>query len=177
MMPKFQIGDTVWYATYDSSNSSVVCPDCGGTGQMTVEMFDQTRHSIQCEGCKSGYEAPTGRIKTYDRRPSAVRRTITGMRIDANKVEYSFCDHYIAEEDRIFATEAEALARAEGIAAEATREETARIQNKTKQSKSWSWHVHYHRRAIRDAEKAIAHHTAMLNVARVKAKEPAEAPR
>lgn len=171
MQPKFQIGDDVWFAKFENTEASIVCPDCGGTKHVTVEMFDGTRHTLNCEGCKVGFEGPRGRLKTWERKPVALPVRVSSVSIEADKIEYRVNGGWIADEDRLFLTKEEAMVRADEVAAEATREESERLQRKLKADRTWAWHVHYHRRAVRQAEKDLAYHTSKLNVARAKAKE------
>ena len=171
MSAKYGIGDEVWWACFESEPDYVTCPDCGGTGQITCLLFDGSQVSIDCEGCKNGYLGPQGRLKVYARKPTARRRTITRMEIDAGKVEYGVTDGYRVLEEDLFQNESDALARAAVKAAAAEGEERDRIARKEKDTRSWSWNVHYHRRAIREAERQIVYHTSKLNVAKLKAKE------
>ncbi len=170
---KYQIGDQVWWACFETERDYVTCPDCGGTGQITCLLFDATQVSVDCAGCTNGYLGPQGRLKVYARKPTARLRTITRMEIDAGKIEYGVTDGYRVVEEDLFQNESDALERAAEKAAAAEAEERDRIARKEKDTRSWSWNVHYHRRAIRDAEKQIAYHTSKLNVAKLKAKEPA----
>lgn len=174
MTPKFQIGQKVWRAIYDSQESSVECPDCAGTARIRCLLPDDTMVSIECEGCKLGFNPPTGRVMTYDRTPRAELGEIFGLEIYANKIEYRVRPSWIVAEEFLFDNEADALAKAARMVEDVARKELARIQSKEKPTKSWSWHVHYHRSCIRRAEKDIAYHTAKLNAARAKAKEPVE---
>lgn len=169
--PKYNIGDEVWWASFESEPGYVTCPECGGTGQITCLLFDDTRVSVDCAGCTRGYLGPQGRLQVYARKPRAKLCTINRMEIDAGKIEYGITDSYCVDETDLFPSEAEALVRAEEKAANAEAEELARIARKEKDTRSWSWHVHYHRRSIREAERQIAYHTSKLNVAKLKAKD------
>ena len=175
---KYKIADVCWCSSWLSSEAYITCPDCGGTGQITCVLFDGTSLSVGCEGCRRGYDAPTGKVRVYERMPRAKRVEIIGIDVSASKVEYRTPDSYIVQPDDLFDTEEEAVARAAAQAAEADRAERERVLSKEKPTKSWSWHVHYHRNCIRRAQKEIEYHTARLSVARVKAKpsqsEPAE---
>ena len=172
MQPKYQIGDEVWFAKFESAEASIVCPDCGGTKYVTMEMFDGARHTLDCEGCKVGFEGPRGRITTWQRKPVAEPVRVSSVSIEADKIEYRVNGGWIAAEDRLFLTKEEAMVRADEVAADAMREEGERLQRKAKADRSWAWHVHYHRRCVRQAEKDIAYHTSKLAVARTKSKEP-----
>jgi rubredoxin len=168
---KYKVGDSVWRAAFEPTTTYMTCPDCGGEARIRVILHDGTELSIECEGCRHGYDPADGRIKVHDRAPRAILSVVYGMEIDGDKVEYHVENSYRTAEDRLFDSEVEALECAREMAADADREERARYLQKEKPTKTWAWHVTYHRRAIREAERQIAYHTRQLNVARVKAKE------
>ena len=173
--PRFHIGQELWFAKFESSVADyVTCPECGGTGQITCILFDDTRLSVECRGCQRGYEAPTGTVVVYRPVAGASWIAISGIEIDSGKVEYRATignSTYTAQEADLFLTKEDALSRSEEKKAEYEREQLDRIARKEKDGKSWSWHVHYHRDCIRRAERDIAYHTSKLDVAKVKAKE------
>jgi hypothetical protein len=168
---KYQIGQQVWRASFDISESYVTCPDCAGSGIARVMLPDDTIVSIECEGCRRGYYPPTGRISTHGRKPTARPTSITGLEMRGGKTEWQTVDSYRVDEEDLFDNEEDAFARATQIAAEHDRQERERINHKEKPLKSWAWHARYHKKCIQDAEKQIAWHTAKLAVARVKIKE------
>ncbi len=172
---KYEIGQEVWRASFDSADAYVVCPDCGGTARVRVMLPDDTIVSIECEGCRHGYSGSDGRIHVYDRRPVARLVNILGLEMRDGKTEWQTSDSYRVGEEDLFDTEVEAMTRARAIAADHDREERDRVNRKEKPLKSWAWHAHYHRSCIKEAERQIAYHTARLNVAKVKAKEKADA--
>lgn len=168
---KYEIGQQVWRATFDSREAFVVCPDCAGTGRLRVMFADDTVVSIECAACGPGYNPPTGRIKVYDRQPAARLTTITGVEISAGKTEWRTSDSYIVQDEDLFDNEADCLVRAQAIATEYDRAERERVNKKEKDTKTWGWNAHYHRREIKDAQRRIEYHTAKLAVASLKAKE------
>lgn len=173
MVSRFNIGDQAWFATFDAEPAWVECPDCGGTGRIRCLLPDDSMVSIECECCRRGYEGPLGKLQVYVRTPRARFVTITGVEMQGEKVEWRTDSFWCAEDDRLFAAEADAFAKAKAIADDMDRLERERIQAKEKDTKSWAWNVHYHRREIREAEKRIAYHRSKLAVASLKAKEPA----
>ena len=170
MIPKYAIGQEVWLATFDSEETSIECPDCGGTGRLRVTFHDETTVSIECRNCACGYDPPTGRVRCYDRKPKAPLVTISGVEISDRGVEYR-SRHYILEEGRMFLTEDEALRAAERLAADEDRGERERILRKEKDTRTWAWNASYHRNEIKRAKQSIAYHESKLAVASVKAKE------
>ena len=85
---KYDIGQEVYHATWDTREVYVTCPDCGGTGRLRVTFHDDTQVSIECRACQSGYEPPTGRIRVYARTARATLCTITGCEVDGAHVEW-----------------------------------------------------------------------------------------
>lgn len=173
---KYQIGQPIWRASWGAVTDYVTCPDCGGEGRIRVLLHDDTMVSIECEGCRRGYERPDGKIRVYTRQPMAILSTITGVEIRDGKTEWQTQDSYRTSEHNLFEDEASCLARAQEMAAEHDLEERDRINKKEKNTRSWSWNAHYHRREIRDAERRIEYHKSKLAVASVKAKQDNSAP-
>ncbi len=174
--PKYNIGDSLYCASFDSMDNYIVCPECGGTKILKVILWDGTEYIIDCRGCAGGYDPPTGYIKTYKRTPKVEIVTISGMEINRNKpVEYriqlSSCNYQILKEDELFVLKEDAEARAVVKAKEFEERELSEIEQKEKPTRSWAWHVHYHRKQIRDAEKTIARATDQLNAAKRHVKE------
>lgn len=170
-MLKYEIGQEVWVAAFEPRETSVTCPDCGGTGRLRVMFADDSIVSIDCAACGPGYNPPTGRIRVSDRRPVATRTTITGVEISDGKTEWRTGESYRVQEHNLFDNEADCLVRAREFAAEHDREERERVNRKEKDTKSWGWHAVYHRREIKSAERKIEYHTKKLAVASLKAKE------
>lgn len=166
---RFEIGQEVWVASFESEAEYLTCPDCGGTKHIRCVLFDGSEVAIPCEGCRRGYEPPDGTVRVYRRRANAIPATVTGVEIYEGVAEWRTTHTYAKDED-VFATRDKALARAEVKAADADREERGRVLTKEKPTKSWAWHVHYHRKSIRDAEKNIAYHQSRLDYARTQAK-------
>ena len=175
LTPKFNLGDNVFRATWDSEPAYITCPDCGGTKFVTVRLWDGTEHTLDCDGCKKGYYPPSGTVLYYKRTPAAKSCIITGISIEAkdNKIEYT-CEGeytYRCDQSDLFRDQAICLKYAEKKAKEAEEREKENELKKVKAHRNWSWHVHYYRRQIRDAKKTIERAEAALSVARVKAKE------
>lgn len=82
---RFEIGQSVWWASFEPEEEQYPCPDCGGTGRLRVLMHDDTMVSIECDTCKRGYEGPKGYLTVYRRRPRAVNTVILGLETSAGK--------------------------------------------------------------------------------------------
>ena len=171
MIPKFQIGDTVWRPTFEASAAWVQCPDCCGEGRLRVIMGDETIVSIDCDNCKRGYDGPQGVLKVYNRRPYAECEAIMGIRMEGAGINYQTNGTYTASESSLFVNEADALKAADVLADTFCQEERERILRKEKDTRSWAWNATYHRREIKSAQERIAYHSSKLAVASLKAKE------
>lgn len=168
---RFEIGQTVWRATFEAQETTVECPDCHGTARLRVMFADDSIVSIPCTNCARGFYDPTGRVTVYDRTANATRDTITGVSISEGKCEWRTAQSYICQDDDVFATEEEALARAAVKAAEYDAEERAKVFRKEKDTRTWSWNASYHRREIKECQRRIEHHTAKLNAANLRARK------
>ena len=172
---KFTLGDIVYWGSFEATQTSVGCPDCGGTGRLRVTFHDETTVAIECTRCARGYDPPIGRITCYDRCGVTKRGEVVGLDADRGEVEYrirSAGGTYIVREAQARATEAEASVDAVRLATEADAEERRAIATKEKDTRSWAWNASYHRGCIKRAERDLTYHRAKLAVAAVKAKEP-----
>jgi hypothetical protein len=169
---KYEIGQQVYHATWDTRTAHVVCPDCGGTGRLRVTFHDDTQVSIDCRNCSSGYDKPSGQVQIYERQARANLSTITGCEVDGTKVEWRLDTHYRVSEDELFDLYVPCLEYAKAKAAAADKAELEKVNTKQKDTRTWAWNASYHRKCIKDAQKALDYHTAKLNVAALKAKEP-----
>lgn len=170
---KYNIGDRVYYATFNSHVGVYVeCPDCGGTGRIRCILHDETTVSINCGNCSQGYDPPTGRILIYDNKPDVENVTISGVEVEVGKLpEYKTTDHWYLKEDRLFSSKEDATAKALELHEAYKQAQRDKVLTKEKDKKSWAWNASYHRGIIRRAEKDIVYHTAKLNVANLKKKE------
>ncbi len=167
---KYQIGQQVWRAGWRAFENHVGCPDCGGTGRIRVTFHDETQVSIDCQRCGPGYNPPTGYVVVHDRKAMAISTIITGVEIVDTSINWRTADCYMTEDENLFDNEADCLARAAVMAAEADAQEREKIQKKEADTRTWAWNASYHRREIKEALKKIEYHTAKLNVAAIKAK-------
>lgn len=178
MKPKYTIGDRVYLAIWDQEKVWTTCQECGGTKHLRVILWDGTEHAIECQGCRSGYLGALGQVSHYERKPKAELCEIIGVEIqnyrEPARISYKLsfgANCYNIDDDRLFDNSEEALKKASRVCEEENKIERDRIHCKVKDHRSWSWHMHYHRRAIRDAERNLKYHTEALGVAKLKSKE------
>lgn len=174
---RYKVGDKIWVGEFSSMAPVYeTCPDCGGTGRLRVTFHDEAQVSIECQNCAAGYDPPTGRVIVYKQVASARHAAISGLEVDGDKVRWHVDSHSgsyrIIDDDKAFDTEAEAVAWAQCRSAEYEQEQRDRIFKKEKDTRKWAWNASYHRNCIKRAQKDLEYHTAKLNVAKVKAKEP-----
>ena len=172
---ELKIDDQCFYATFSSHKKVwIECPECLGSGRLRVILGDDSEVSIACLCCKDGYSESHGKISSRVTAAEVWPVVIRGMEINEGKSTiYKFFHsggHYHAKEDRLFIDEAEAIACGEKLAADHALELERQIGQKAEANKNWAWHVKYHRRSIRDGEKALEYHRAALAVADKKAK-------
>lgn len=168
---KYEIGQQVWYAGWQSTPARIVCPDCAGEGRIRVLLPDESMVSVDCVACQRGFERPSGYLECYDRHAVATLTTILGVEMDGGKTEWKTGEGYRTSEADLFDNEVDAYAAAKVKAEEADREERERIGKKHKDTRSWAWNAHYHRKCIKEAQRQIEYHTSKLAVASLKAKE------
>lgn len=165
---RFEVGDTAWWAQPHSEETSIECPDCGGTGRLRVILHDDEEVSVACANCSWGYHPPTGRIKCYDRTPHAEVITIQGFEFREGKIKWQTDKSYIIDDDNLFEDKADAVKACATIAEERDKAERDKILTKEKDHRSWAWNASYHRSEIKGHNRQIEYHTACLNVANLK---------
>lgn len=174
---RYEIGQSIWISEFSPlAPTHVTCPDCGGTGRLRVTFHDDTQVSIECRNCASGYDPPTGRVIVYQNAAKARQAVVSGLEVHGGKTRWHVdasggCYRTVDDEDA-FDTQEAALTQAEQKAATYAREQNDRVSAKEKDTRTWAWNASYHRRRIKDAQHEIEYHTAKLNVAAIKAKEP-----
>lgn len=171
----YKIGDKVWYASRGSTQEKVVCPECFGKKYLTVILGDDSKVTIDCAGCASGYDPPKGYITHYKQHASVSEVIIDEIQINRSHTEYKIyrengC-HSIAKDGDVFSSKKEAEIRAKKLVEEWNKEQIGKIHRKEKNSRTWSWHVHYYRKQIREAEKKIKYAKERLDAARVRARQ------
>lgn len=174
----FNIGDIVYQSEYGRQEHFITCPDCIGSKRVKVILGDGTEISIECGGCDpGGYEPSRGVIRQYRYEAKAMRRTVTGLQINAAGVEYQLDGTSggwrCGTPETVFATEAEAVAAGEAKKAEAEAEENRRYLAKTKNEKSWAWNASYHTRCAKRAEADLEYHRGKAIVCKAHVKEVA----
>jgi len=166
----YNIGDKIWYAGRKSTEETVVCPECFGKKYLTVILGDDSRVTIDCAGCASGYGPPKGYVTYYKQYIDISPIVIDRVEINREYVEYGFnktdCSCRIAKDTDLFDTREEAEIRAKELAEEWNQEQLDMIHRKEKNNRSWSWHVHYYRKEIREAEKTIERAREKLDAAK-----------
>lgn len=171
---RFQIGDKVWVARFESmAPDYVTCPDCGGTGRLRVTFHDETQVSIECRNCSAGYDPPSGQVIVYRQKVTARLATITGVEINGPVTTWRTDDYYLHDDTSVFTDEATALEHGKHQQADYQREQRDKIATKEKDSRTWAWNASYHRGCIKRAQKDIEYHSAKLAVAAIKAKDKA----
>ena len=145
-VPRFGIGDRVWLAAYSTVDVQATCPICFGKLFVTLILGDDSKVRLPCDYCGKGYEFPRGHITERHARPLALERTIDSVTVSADRVEYgSACSTMPA--DNVHATEAEALAAAEEIAAKEQADRERSVEwGKHDAKKTFSWNAGYHMR-------------------------------
>lgn len=180
MTPKFNIGDLVYCAGWRSKPEYVTCPDCGGTGELTVVLYNEERLTIACRNCERGYSGSQGRVEYYHLEPEVRTGAVMGITVDGGPIEdpieyrVQACDgksgYSMYLESRVFATEQEALAKAVELTVLETEKNRKRaLESKERDGSSWAWEVNYHRKQIRDAEKQIERSRVKLGYAKQQA--------
>lgn len=165
------VGEYAWVAQAKGKRKEITCPDCFGTGQLDVLLRNGEQLSIECRGCSSGYEPPSGKIELWEYDPSVEYHKITGFETNLGQENEYRVGHFIYPESLVFMDRAAAETQAMIYAKEATKKQEDRILRKEKDTRTWAWNASYHRAQIRKAQSDLEYHTKKLNAAKLHVKE------
>jgi hypothetical protein len=172
----FNVGDVVWVARYGMHEKWITCPICFGKKRVTLILGNEDHVSLPCSYCAPGYEPPQGMVKEYSTEKQVGATVITGRDIRENngtaEVSYHTHEGYCHGPDIVFATEAEAVVKADALCAEETRRrETLAVYLKEKEQKSFSWNAGYHLRTAKKMRADILYHERMAVLCKQRSKE------
>ena len=174
-MPKYKVGDTVWYAKCRWESVSKTCPTCYGKTRVTLILGNGDSVILPCHGCAPGFQYSTGKIQEYEYVVEAMPVTITGMRVEikgeAEKVDYTSSFYSYPEED-LFPTEQEAAEKAKEKKAQLDEDQSKRAESiKKNVRKSFSWNAHYHLSEAKKNRKQAEYHDKMAVICKARTKE------
>jgi hypothetical protein len=172
----YKLNDTPWHASFESTKKTMTCPECQGQKYLTVILGDGSRVTIDCAGCASGYDLPTGYVSYWEHSPIAKQVRICKVEITSEEIEYGYdgtaSSHSRGKDTEFFDTKAEAEARAQEMAEEWNKEQEEKLLSKKEfNHRTWAWHVHYYRNKIRRAKEEIERAERQLDAAKKHVKE------
>lgn len=130
---KYSIGDAVFLASTTTERKQHPCPDCKGTRRWKAFSPAGGEYSFTCPRCSGSYRANSDMSLDYSSSVPSVRRlTIGSVRHDSNersgRSQTTYMCHEtgvgsgsVYDEDRLFETEAAAMAAATLMAAESNQ--------------------------------------------------------
>ena len=161
-MPRFKVGDTVWFAKCNWESVQKICPICFGKKVVTLILGNEDHVILPCRGCAPGFESPKGYITEYEYVVGPEIVVISGMTVEMNYdkevVSYRSC-HGLYNDKDLYVTEEEARVRANEKKAQLDIDQTTRAEYIKKDvQKGFSWNAHYHMgHAKKDRESALRH--------------------
>src|ERR1035437_9038583 len=81
IMETYAIGQELFWAKLETVEMHIQCPDCFGKRFLTVILGDDSKVTIECSGCRSGYDQPRGYVSVHQYRHFVVTGKITGIEI------------------------------------------------------------------------------------------------
>ena len=145
IVTKYSVGDVVYFASTVSTRKKHDCPDCLGTRKWSAQSPAGGTFEFACPRCSASYQSDRDLSLDYTaHEPTAGRLTIGSIQVNTAPGAYDHGNRYMCvetgigsgsvyNEDRLFETEAEALAAAKELADEqnATTEWIVQLYNKT----------------------------------------------
>jgi hypothetical protein len=168
--PRYQIGTNVFRAAFENKPFDVPCPNCWGDKYLTVILGDKSQVTVECTGCKIGYEPPRGTIVLYQSIPVVHKDIIVGIELrrfgnGEERYVYQLQNYYGVEETNIFLDRTAAEIRAQEFAQQAGEEALKQFFSKEKDRDSWARNATYHCNCLKHAQMEVNYHQAKLNAA------------
>ena len=172
----FNIGDSVWVASFELRREQISCPVCFGKLQVTLILGNDDQIILPCAYCASGYESPRGYIVEYRREPRVESIKIISREIqeDGEKTEirYGSLNSRSHDSKDVFKTQEEAMEEAQKRAEFKIQEETNKaIHLKKNINQSYGWNAGYHLREAKRLKEQIAYHERNAILCKAKTKE------
>lgn len=158
--PKFNIGDTVWLATCGNTQKITTCEVCYGKKQVKLILGNDEECILDCGYCSKGYDNPTGYTQAYEWAAEPKQAIVTGISIDSSKqYNYSF-SQYHGDNENVFLTKEEALARCAEMIKEHEKTQQNQLEYcKFNDKKNYAWNAGYHRGEAKRAKQQLEYHT------------------
>lgn len=178
-MKEYNVGDVVWWATYERHAIREDCPVCFAKRRVQVILGNDEIIEVDCDYCGKGWERARGFIEEIYDYESKVRQTTVDKKEVTEGSEGRECRYqthhmggnYTLDAEDIFDTKEEADARLVEKIAKANAEEAKRIaSHKEHSNKSYGWHVGYHRNRATRARKDLEYHEAKASAMKKLAK-------
>jgi hypothetical protein len=171
----YNIGDSVWVASFDLQEEQVTCPVCFGNLSVILVLGNGDHLSLPCDYCGKGRDVPTGRIREYRREPRCRAIVIFSREITENlegtQVEYRTSDSHCYHSDEVFETQVEAITEARRRAdVMAGEERTRAVYLKKNVNQTYSWNAGYHLREAKRLREQIAYHERQATLCKEKSK-------
>ena len=179
-MKKYNVGDKIWFAHCGHREVTKTCPICFGKKEVTLILGNDDKVIIECNYCGScshykGYDYSSGYIKEYEYVAEPEQFTITHIKSECSKEGETYTyhsDHYYFEQDIIFDTREEALAKCNEIVAQKEKEETTRAEYlKNDKHKNFAWNACYHLRTAKKNREEAEWHEKLAKLCKERSKE------
>ena len=171
-----KVGDEVWTAQAAWLSTPIPCPVCAGTTKLLVKPAghpDEEGSIVTCDYCKQHTpEHPRAGtvVEIWKWKPLVrkirVERVVASAGAMAAEPEYHYnvtpCS-YNSLCDEWFETEAEAVAAAEKMAADADEKSVADRMDVVRSERKRGWTVGYAKRNIRELEEKLKWHRAQID--------------
>lgn len=177
-MKQYNVGDKVWVAHCEIQKIEKPCSICFGKRKVTLILGDGSEVILPCEYCGKGFNAPSGVITEYEFIAEAIERIITEVHIrctTAGGERKYHSGYYHFEEDEVFDTREEALAKCAEVVKKQEEEQTTCTERiKANQRKNFSWNAGYHLRNAKKDRASAEYHERMAILCKGRARQKEE---
>lgn len=88
--PKYEIGQTVWWATTTTTQDTLPCPDCLGKREWKITAPSGDEYTIDCPRCARLFGHHSNSLSVYSETPLVQELTVGSMRMDTNSSDDVF---------------------------------------------------------------------------------------
>jgi hypothetical protein len=158
----FALGEPLWTPSNGAVAEWVECPECAGSGVITLTQGNGTAVTIACGCCWRGFDPPTGRVQRT--RYGSVPEPFTPQSVEVRGDEVRYSEsppgsscYSTKDAANLFRTIEECAARcAELDETRRANDERQAVANLASKRSSMAWSAHYWGRKVRDLERDLA---------------------
>lgn len=162
----FDLGQVVWFPGACPRKNVILCPDCQGQKYVILVLGDGLTHRLCCEGCRRGFDSPTGLVEELIHEFAPARFRCDEINVFGGEVRYTDTgQNQLAAADELFLDEEVCRAYCQEKSKEHERNRLQQALSRSKSRKrDYASKVSFFRQEVRRLEKDLARYRGYLDV-------------